>query len=343
MDKQAQADVLTTSGQAVVDKRFEYAVQWAERGEYEAALDLLNQCLELTPDWPALYFQQGIYYQAIGNRDAALAAFRTCLVHDPLDHLGAGIKLSLLGAMPAPGRLPEDYVRALFDQYAPRFDSALIESLSYAVPQLLYDLIEDVRPAPPGSERILDLGCGTGLAGERFARRAGTLEGVDLSAGMIAQAAAKRIYTRLDTAEIAAFLQSRPSEPYHLILAADVFVYLGALEPILSLIARHLTPGGLLAFSVQKTAGEGFLLGADHRFAHARPYIERCLALAGLPIRRLEEAILRTDGPHDIPGFLVIAEKPAPAPLGTGLATLPAEADNQADEPGFLREEPKTT
>ena len=44
---------------------------------------------------------------------------------------------------------------------------------------------------------MLDLGCGTGLAGEAFRPHVDWLEGVDLSPGMIAQARKKTIYDRL--------------------------------------------------------------------------------------------------------------------------------------------------
>lgn len=329
MHQPTDLDSLTTSGDAALDRRFSYAVQLAERGDLRAGIDLLDQCAEIDPHWPPQHFQRGIYYQELRERDAAIAAYTDYLRLDPADRMGASIKLALLGAMPAPAQLPDEYVRALFDQYAPRFDSALVETLAYNVPQQLYELIGDIRPADSRGERILDLGCGTGLAGERFARRAACLDGVDLSPGMIAQAAAKQIYNKLDTADLSAYLAAPPSLPYDIVLAADVFVYLGALDGLIPQIAAYLAPGGLFAFSVQKGTGDSYQLGADHRFAHSAAYIERLAAAAGLRVRLLREDTLREDAGQPIIGYLVIAEKPAAA-LGTALAML---QDGEVDEP----------
>lgn len=310
---------ITSSGDPAVDRRYAYVREFASRGDVEAAKELLQQTIEQAPHWAPLFFEMGVLQQATQNRDAAVAAFTDYLRCDPADTMGAVVKLALLGATPPPDHFGEEYVRSLFDQYAPRFDSALLENLAYVVPQRLYDLVGGVRPAEDGTERILDLGCGTGLAGERFARRAACLDGVDLSPGMIAQAAAKKIYNRLDTADLSDFLKTPPAQPYDLILAADVFVYVGALNSLVPLVAAAMPPGGLFAFSVQSTAGDGFVLGADHRFAHSRPYIERVLAASSLHIRTIGEETLRYDRDQPISGFLIVAEKPRDT-LGTGLA-----------------------
>ncbi len=303
------------------DRRFAYAVDYAARGEIKAAIDLLEQCRALVPQWPPAPFHQGLYHQEDGNRDAAIEAYTEYLRLDPRDYMGAALKLSLLGAMEALRQFGEGYVQALFDQYAPRFDEALVAQLHYNVPQRLFDMVSNIRPAADKSERILDLGCGTGLAGERFARRAAVMDGVDLSPGMIAQAAAKQLYTRLETADIGGFLPGVPAGSYDLVLAADVFVYVGALDGIMPKIAAALAPGGLCAFSVQSDDGHDFRLGADHRFAHSLPYLRRMANAAGLVLRETAADTLRRDRGHDIAGYLVLMEKPAPA-LGTGLAML---------------------
>ena len=66
-------------------------------------------------------------------------------------------------------RAPSDYVEKLFDDYAQKFDSHLVQVLSYSVPKKLAALL---RPHfDPDGEKwtILDLGCGTGLAGAEIA------------------------------------------------------------------------------------------------------------------------------------------------------------------------------
>lgn len=335
MDATGSLQAFHTAPDDRIARRLDYAAALAARGETGAAIDMIAQTIDLCPHWPPIYFQLGLYHQDAQNRDAAITAFTDYLKRDAQDYMGATIKLTLLGAMKKLEQLPPGYVTALFDEYAPRFDSALIENLSYCVPQRLYALVNEVRPADDNAERILDLGCGTGLAGERFARRAAALDGVDLSSGMVAQAQAKQLYTNLAVADLGAYLQTPPPAPYDLVLAADVFVYLGALDKILPAVAGWMAPGALFAFSVQAAPGEGYILGADHRFAHSRPYLERQLAAAGLAVLRFTPETLRQDGGQDVQGYLVVCTRPAPvlatAALGTGFAT-PHEADGAAGE-----------
>ena len=133
----------------------------------------------------------------------------------------------------APDRAPEGYVAALFDGYAPHFEAALL-GLGYRVPGLIRRAVERLLPAvaaggaPLGP--VLDLGCGTGLAGVALSDLLhGPLTGVDLSRRMLEQAAAKGIYARLRQADLAAVLREA-GEAYALIIAADVFCYLGDLR-----------------------------------------------------------------------------------------------------------------
>lgn len=302
---------LTTSGDMMTDRRLAYALDMAARGDQEASLDLLEQAIARTPAWPPLYFHKASLLSAMSRADESAQAYRDYLQHDPDDHMGAQIKLALLGAIALPDSFGETYVRALFDQYAPRFDHALLNALHYIVPHRLHAMITAFRPSTGKCERILDLGCGTGLMGEYVAPRATYLTGVDLSSAMIAQAAAKHTYDRLETADITAFLATTPDQPYDLIIAADVFTYIGALDRLIPLIAAHLTPGGLTAFSVQSIAGIEYALGADHRFSHSLPYLTRLLTASGLSVRDCHEETLRTDGALDVRGYLIIAEKAA--------------------------------
>src|SRR6478752_9616117 len=83
---------------------------------------------------------------------------------DPDDRHGAALHLARLGgADPATAAL-HGYVRTLFDQYAPRFDRALAD-LSYSAPEKLR---EAVTKYGLRFGTMLDLGCGTGLAGAAF-------------------------------------------------------------------------------------------------------------------------------------------------------------------------------
>jgi predicted TPR repeat methyltransferase len=183
---------------------------------------------------------------------------------------GAGLKLAAHGAGSAVDGTAVSYVEALFDQYAPQFEQSLVERLGYRVPQMLDALVsqEMARLGIDGFARALDLGCGTGLMGQQLRAKVAFLEGVDVSAAMIAEAARRASYDRLEKAELVAFLAGRaPSAD--LVTAADVFIYCGALPPVLAAVVPAMMPGGLLAFSLEAHEGdEPVFLRASLRYAH---------------------------------------------------------------------------
>ena len=72
---------------------------------------------------------------------------------------------------------------------------------------------------------MLDLGCGTGLAGAAFRPHVDWLAGVDLSPKMIEVARAKGLYDKLAVADIGQYLAEQDDAAFHLVIAADVFAY----------------------------------------------------------------------------------------------------------------------
>ena len=93
--------------------------------------------------------------------------------------------------------MPSAYVQALFDQYAPRFEAALVGDLGYRGPALLFKAVLSARAAaekPAFFKRAIDLGCGTGLAARAFARNVDRFIGIDLSPRMIEKSRATGLY-----------------------------------------------------------------------------------------------------------------------------------------------------
>jgi predicted TPR repeat methyltransferase len=301
-----------SSGNFLADRRLELARALMGTGDGPAALSLLEQALELAPDWAEAWFLMGEWRAGAAQRDAAVAAYARCLALDPRDRMGAIVRLALLGAAPQPSRLPPAYVAGVFDEYAPRFDTALLQDLEYQVPELMWRAVEALLPegAPLGA--VLDLGCGTGLAGERFRARAAWLEGVDLSKGMLREAGRRAIYDRLAVAEIGAHLAA-PKRPYDLILAADVLIYFGDLAPLMALVARALAPGGRFAFSTERVDVNGYRLTASHRYAHGEAYLGAVVGAAGLRLEVLRPIVCRREAGAPVPGLLLVARRPEDA------------------------------
>jgi predicted TPR repeat methyltransferase len=305
-----------SSGDLIADRRYEFAKSLEARGDLGGARDLLAQALERAPHFAAAWFALGEIKNKAGDTDGAIAAFRAACDADPDDRYGATLQLARVRA--GDGAMPEAYVRALFDQYAPDFDRALREGLSYRAPALLLAAIETAckdcgREMCFGS--MLDLGCGTGLAGAAFRPHADLLIGVDLSPGMIAQARAKGLYDRLIVGDIMHVLaaEAAAQAQHQLIIAADVFAYVSDLAPVAAAVARVLAPGGLFAFTTETQTetddGAGAALGATLRYAHGAEHVRAVLADAGLQLLALTAQSTRTEKAIPVPGLLAVARR----------------------------------
>ncbi|WP_316977206.1 class I SAM-dependent DNA methyltransferase [Shumkonia mesophila] len=299
-------------------RRLEFGLALMAGGDPMAAVSVFEQALELAPEWPEARFALADALHAAGRRDDAVAAYAAYLARDAADVMGAAIRLALLGAAPQPEQLPPAYVKTLFDQYAPRFEESLIGQLAYQAPFQLRAALDAVAPVTAPEGRVLDLGCGTGLAGEALRHRAAWLEGVDLSPAMVEQARRKGIYDRLEIGDAVAALMGA-KDRFDSVVAADVMIYFGNLAPLLAAVRRALVPGGCFAFSAQKAAGDGFVLGGDHRYSHSAPYLRAAAEAAGFVVERLEEAVSRTEAGTGVPGFIVVLrDRPEPAVTAAG-------------------------
>jgi len=304
--KQGQISAFRSSGDLLADRRYAYAKAAIEDGDHAGAVDILRQVLELVPHWAPALFMLGIAEDKLQHRDEAVWALERAAELDFQDELGAGLQLARLGARQAPRAAGEAYVQSLFDQYAVHFEKHLVGILAYRAPALLLEAVLAIQAGPFAS--VVDLGCGTGLCGAAFRPRAKLLRGVDLSPGMIEEARAKSVYDRLEVSNIETFLDAQPDASADLLLAADVFVYIGDLSAIFSAASRVLIPGGLFAFTLQRT-DEGYRLQADLRFAHAPAYIEDLAVQSGLKIVTMQPAVTRQDAGQDVQGLLAVAQK----------------------------------
>jgi predicted TPR repeat methyltransferase len=303
--------IFLSSGDLVADRRFEFARDFQLRGDLAAAADLLEQATELAPGFASAWFLLGEIREQLGGREEAIAAFRSAREADPDDRHGASLRLMRLGAEGL-SAMPPAYVRALFDQYAPKFESALIDDLGYRAPALLFKAVLSARAAvrkPAFFKRALDLGCGTGLAARAFAKEVDEFIGIDLSPGMIERARATGLYAQLEVADMVQGLASKPHAGADLVLAADAMVYLPDLGPVLQEIHRVLVAGGLLAFSLERHEGDGVMIGAGLRYVHGVIYVRAVVESVGLNVLRFEEVSARNEDNRPVPGLVVVAEK----------------------------------
>jgi predicted TPR repeat methyltransferase len=305
--------LFASSGDLIADRRYRWALDLAARGDHAGAADILAQTVALAPAFAAAWTALGALRDQLGDRSGALAAFEAAHACDPEDYHGARLQLARLGAGDVTPRMTDAYVRRLFDQYAARYDTALTAQLAYRGPELLRGALSAVMATagrPTRFASVLDLGCGTGLCGAAFRQHADWLAGVDISPAMIAQAAAKSLYDRLVVGELEEFLADEMARAgkYHLVLAADVFVYLNDLAPTMAAIARVLAADGIVAFTVERNPGTGVKLLPTLRYAHAASYLRQTLEAAGLIVAYLAGAAVRSEKGVPVDGLVVVAQ-----------------------------------
>ncbi|MCM2475719.1 methyltransferase domain-containing protein [Rhizobium sp. CG5] len=255
-------------------------------------------------------YNRALALEKSGDIDAAVKAYEEVLALDPEDHGGASVRIASLGRGETPPKAPDAYVETLFDQHAEAFEDILVEQLGYAVPVMVRQRLQALELGP--FQRMLDLGCGTGLTGGTLRDMVEDITGIDLSENMIEIAHEKDLYDTLYVAEVEDFLEDNDDEPFDLITATDVLPYLGALEPLFFGASENLVTGGLFIFSSETLsdealAGRPYMVGPHQRFAHSKAYVLERLAATGFEIVEVTEINVRMQDGEPSPGHLVIA------------------------------------
>jgi len=128
------------------------------------------------------------------------------------------------------------------------------------------DFVQRFAPAS-----VLDAGCGTGRVGRELARRGLDVAGIDIDAEMLSTARRKAPNVDWRLADLATVNLGREFDA--IVMAGNVMIFLapGTEQAVVSNLARHLRPGGVLI--------AGFQLRPD-RLSLAR--YDECTANAGL-------------------------------------------------------------
>lgn len=144
-------------------------------------------------------------------------------------------------------RSDED-THALYRDWATTYDQTMLDGLGYVSPALVANLLAETAADRDGI--VLDVGCGTGLAGMELVRHGfTTIDGLDYSADMLSVAGTRGIYRNLIEADL-----TRPvrleTATYDAAICTGTFTH-GHVGPgCLPELFRLLKPGGLFAFSV---------------------------------------------------------------------------------------------
>jgi len=282
-------------------------ILWRSRRR-EEALACYEHLLRVEPDYTDGWIMKGAVLDDLGRSDEAIASYRKALEFEQVTNPDKiRYVLAAMGSEPMPAASPVQYVRELFDKYARGFEQHLVAELKYRVPEMLTAQLQPLLTTR-GID-VLDLGCGTGLCGPLLKPWARSLTGLDVSQKMLEEASGKHVYDHLVGGELVAYLATQ-SECFDLIVAADVFIYIGDLSGVFDGARRALRPGGLFAFSTEASANEDARLQQSLRYAHSAAYLQGLAADTGWFVVSITPHVLREEDGQGVPGHLTVLRRP---------------------------------
>ncbi|MGD9591561.1 MAG: tetratricopeptide repeat protein [Candidatus Berkiella sp.] len=272
-----------------IDAWFHLGVIYSGLAQADEAIECYQKVLSLNPNHAHSHHNLATVFLHRGDKTKALEHYQQAFKLEPSNKTAQHM-ISALTNQTLEGGAPNEYTRALFDQYAYSYDKQVKDKLKYRVPQLLREAVTPFIVKQPLD--ILDLGCGTGLCAPLFADIVGKMVGVDLSPNMIEVARSLGGYDKLIVSDILSYLNHRNNE-YDLVIAADVFVYFGSLQAALQACYFVLTKDGLCCFSIETLTKEecdkdplhqDYQLRTTGRYAHNANYIQAICQQIGFEI-----------------------------------------------------------
>jgi predicted TPR repeat methyltransferase len=287
-------------------------------GRPQKALRAYDHALIVAPEDAQAWTSKGGLLRELQRLDEAAQCFEKALARGGNVDLNQYYLASVRGsagsyashASNTPSAPPRQYVEGLFDDYAQEFQQHVTGKLRY---QGHTQLLEPLIAAQHRFERALDLGCGTGLCAPLLHPIAKVIDGVDLSQAMLRKAHKLGLYRDLVHADIGTWLAST-QERADLIVAADVFIYVGELSAVFAAVRRVLFPGGCFAFTVEEPQEESneepneerdWQLLPSLRYAHSEHYIRRLAYERGFTVEQLYRAPIREDQGQPVEGLYV--------------------------------------
>jgi predicted TPR repeat methyltransferase len=276
-----------------------------QQGKLEAAVAAFKKALEIDDRYADAHVNLAMTIQAQGDVPGAVRLYERAVALDPGHESAAHMLAALRGEVT--DAAPREHVTHLFDEYASRFDHHLVETLGYSMPWLMRGEIDRLLGQNAHFSRVIDLGCGTGLAGVTFRPLSGMLAGVDLSPRMIDRARERNLYDELQVGDVITVLKESRCR-YDLFVCADVFPYIGNIEPLFSAVGSHAEAGALFVFSTELYRGDGFLLKASGRYAHSQTYLRGVATSNGFSVMTMRTENLRKQKDRWTPGDLVVLQ-----------------------------------
>ena len=239
-------------------------------GQLDASVRSYEKAIAIKPDYTEAHNNLGNTLKRLGQLDAAVRSYKKALAIKP-DYVVPQHMINALTGNTST-KPPKEYVKNLFDDYAERFDDSLVKQLQYKLPFLIKELILKLDPPRNKFERVIDLGCGTGLTGKELRDISNNLTGIDISSNMVNKARKLDVYDCLIEGDVVDILSSS-KEKYDLFIALDVFIYVGELTKIFNTVRQCCNKNALFIFSIETQEEDDYSLLKSARYAHSDNYI----------------------------------------------------------------------
>jgi len=194
------------------------------------------------------------------------------------------------------------------DQEATQYDQQVHEYNSYGHDVLFGMSFEYVNP----HERLLDIGIGTGLASQSFAKVGVEIYGCDGSTEMLKVCESKGFAKELKVFDIRNMPLPYSDNFFDHVICCDVFHFFDDLEKILKEVFRIIRVGGIFAFTVAAQTSEEEAAAGDNLkdyletptlwnvpiFKHSGEYITNLLQANDFDILKTQKLLIR-GGPEE--------------------------------------------
>ena len=275
------------------------------QGKTDAAVDSFNRALAIDRNYIDAHVNLAITYQAMGDDTRAARSYEQAVKLDPGNKPAAHMLAALRGEVT--DGAPPEHVERLFDGYAERFDKHLVDTLGYSMPGELRREIDRQFGKDIQFSDAIDLGCGTGLTGVAFRDLCDNLTGIDFSPRMIDHARERGVYDELRVGDVVSLLDVDQGS-YDLVICADVFPYIGNIQPLFAAVCSHARDGALFTFSTELETETDYVLRPSGRYAHSQQYLRSVSDRHGFSVITMRTENLRKQKEVWIPGDLVVLQ-----------------------------------
>jgi len=258
------------------------------------------------PNYINAQINLAVLHLKLGNNKKSVFYYQKVLSILP-GHEHANYMIAALTGKNIFKKTPKEFIQQLYAAYAANYEYDMLGQLNYRVPELLKNFFLKHSMLKNNLKSVLDLGCGTGLAGQCFKPFAKELIGVDLSLEMLQKSKEKNIYEELHCMQMEQYLLTC-NKKFDLVYASDSLIYTGDLSHLFSLVQAVLLPKSYFLFSVEAKEENNisYRLNETGRFSHELSYLGDLAKKAAWEWLARDSVVLRTQHDESVQGFLVL-------------------------------------